>query len=169
MPPEIYDRVAFDLTAIRAAVPELADQAHTPAWLPNELIVNLDPGASQDEYECLNERHQLIAIDNIFDDWWVLTFAGNLNVPALVQLYAATPAVLFAEPNGIIGGQNFWSPQDLGNGTWRWTIDDGFCDCFDGCDCHILYVIETSAGGAVHVGSVQESGQPWCDFKSGGC
>ena len=83
---------------------------------------------------------------------------------ALAPLYAQTPAMAFAEPNGIFGGQNFWTPTPLRGGVWRWDIDDGFLDCFDGCDCHRLYVFETDEAGTVTPISYQEIGQPWCEF-----
>jgi hypothetical protein len=72
--------------------------------------------------------------------------------------------VTSAEPNGLVGGQNFWTPSLLINNNWRWTIDDGFLDCFDGCDCHRAYVMDTTTAGAVNLVSYQEYGQSWCDF-----
>jgi hypothetical protein len=164
VPPDVYDRIVFDLAQIRAFELGLLGQAHTPAWAPNQLLVQVDAGAQHDEYPCLNETYQVIAQDNIFADWWLLTFAGKLNVAALAQIYMAAPEVLFAEPNGIIGGENFWTPTDLGAGFWRWEIDDGFLDCFDGCDCHRLYELRTDAGGGVRLISYQEVGAPWCEF-----
>ena len=51
------------------------------------------------------------------------------------------------------------------SGTWQWDIDDGWQDCFDGCDCHRVYVIETTTQGDVTLIDFQEFGAPWCDFK----
>jgi hypothetical protein len=50
------------------------------------------------------------------------------------------------------------------SGNWRWSIDDGFTDCFDGCDCHYYYVLETDDPGNVIFISLTPSGQPWCVF-----
>jgi hypothetical protein len=163
--PEVYERIDLDLGVIRDAEPGLLGETHSPAWAPNQLLVKLDPGGPQDEYLCLNVRYQVIDEDNIFGDWWLLTFAGNLNVVALAQIYMGSPSVVIAEPNGYIGGQNFWVPTDLGAGFWLWDIDDGFHDCFDGCDCHRLYVFRTDAEGNVVLVSYQEVGQPWCVFE----
>ncbi len=160
-----YARIVTDLTRIRHVELSLAGQTHTPAWIPSDLIVNLVVGAPAEEYECLNTYYQVTDISNLFGAWWLLSFAGNLNVEALGQIYMETPAVAFAEPNGLIGGENFWVPTVLGGGVWQWEVDDGFLDCFDGCDCHRVYVFQTDASGNVTLIDYQEFGQPWCEFN----
>ncbi len=74
------------------------------------------------------------------------------------------PEVQFAEPNGLIGGQNFWTPTDHGS-HWIWEIDDGWQDCFDGCDCHRLYTFRTTAGGSISLIGYEEFGVPSCEFE----
>lgn len=170
LPQAVYDRIDGDLELIRTEHPELADQFHAMAWAPNQLIAAKPQSAPvSDEYECLNTYYQVVD-DKIFAsfgdvDYHLLTFAGKLNPVALVPIYAALPDVNFAEPNGLIGGQNFWEPIDLGGGVWRWEIDDGWHDCFDGCDCHRFYTIEVDAAGQVTIISIEEFGAPWCEFK----
>jgi hypothetical protein len=164
LPPDIYDRIVFDLALIRGYEPALAPETHSMAWLPNQLLVDLVPAAPQDEFECLNEQYQVIEMDNIFGTWWLLTFAGKINVPALGEVYQQTPAVNLYDPNWLIGGQNYWVPTDLGNGWWLWEIDDGWWDCFDGCDCHRLYTFRTGPAGQVILYDYQEVGQSWCEF-----
>lgn len=166
--PATYQRIVRDLDLIRTAVPGLVNQTHTLAWAPNQLIVGLQITPAHPGYECLNvfyqvtDRQLLFTLGNV--QYWVLTFAGKINVPALAQIYNLLGDVTSAEPNGLVGGQNFYRPSDLGNGTWLWDIEDGFHDCFDGCDCHRLYLIETDADGDVTLLSYSEQGQPWCDF-----
>ena len=111
-----------------------------------------------------HQFYQVTLEDHLFSNWYVLTFADGLNIPALVSIYMDAASVLFAEPNGIFGGQNFWIPTPLNDGIWQWNIDDGWTDCFDGCDCHREYVIETDAKGNVEIISIEEWGQPWCEF-----
>jgi len=164
VPPEVYDRIEFDLALIRNFEPGLLGQTHTMAWAPNQLLAQVEPGAPEGEYVCLNEQYQVIAEDNIFGDWWLLTFAGNINVPALAQVYMQAPEVQFAEPNGLIGGQNFWTPTDHG-AYWIWDIDDGWHDCFDGCDCHRLYTFRTTAGGGIGLIGYSEVGPAYCEFE----
>lgn len=156
VPGDVYDRVVRDLGVIRAAEPTLASQAHTPAWAPRDLIVKKLPDEPSDDYDALNACLQLVLEDHLFGDYYVLTFTGPLNAVALVDLYEALGSIELAEPNGIIGGENFWRPTDLGGGTWRWNVDDGYCDCFDGCDCHRLFVFEVDAGGTVTQISFEE-------------
>ena len=164
VPQDVYDRIDRDLNLIRHVESGLATETHAPAWIPNQLIVKLADGAPEDEYVCLNEYYQVIDVDNLFGTWYVLTFAGKLNVVALAAIYAVAPEVEFAEPNGLIGGENFWVPTPLAAGVWRWDIDDGFMDCFDGCDCHRFYVLETDEGGNATLISYQELGPSYCNF-----
>ena len=161
-----YTRIDRDLGLIRQTEPALASQFHSPAWIPNEMIIRLIDGAPQQGYLCLNEYYQVVDVDPLIPSLniYLLTFVDDLNIPALAATYAQEPAVEYAEPNGLIGGQNFWEATDLGGGVWRWDIDDGWHDCFDGCDCHRVYVYHVDAAGLVELVSFQEFGQPWCDF-----
>jgi len=161
---EDYQRIDTDLDLIRAEVPDLVGQSHSPAWVANQMIVQLIKGEPEQEYLCLNEFYQLTSEVHLSANWYVLTFADDLNILALVGIYTEAPSVNFAEPNGIIGGQNFWVPTPLNDGVWRWDIDDGWSDCPDGCDCHRVYVIETDAKGNVEIISIEEFGPRWCDF-----
>ena len=161
---ETYDRIARDLDLIRADYPALLGEIHSMAWAPNQLVIKLFEGAPLDVYEMYNSYYQVIDEDNIFGTWWVLTFAGNLNVAALALEYAALDAVDISEPNGLIGGQNFWQPAVLGDETWRWDIDDGFLDCFDGCDCHRHYIIDVYGDGVLDLVLYEEYGMPYCEF-----
>lgn len=159
-----YARVDRDLDLIRAAYPALAAQTHSPAWSANELIVKILAGLPAADYECLNAYYQVTTVEHLFGDWYVLTFAGNLNVEALALAYEALPEIQYADPNGLIGGENFWRPTVLGGDFWEWDIDDGFWDCFDGCDCHRHYVIQTDDAGQVDLIWYEEYGWSWCEF-----
>lgn len=161
---EAYDRIVRDLGLIRAAYPALANQFHSMAWAPNQLLVSVSNPQNQD-YLCHNKFYRVTNIQPLFSTWYTLTFAGKMNIERLAQIYMANASVSFAEPNGLIGGQNFWEPSDLGGGIWRWNIDDGWHDCFDGCDCHRAYVIDIDIDGNLTLVSFQEYGAPWCDFS----
>ena len=168
IPQATYERIDRDLELIRAFEPALGAETHTPAWLANHLIVKVLQGVDTSAYACVNAFYQVINEQFLFSsgggDWYVLTFDGNLNVPALVSTYTALAEVEFAEPDGIIGGQNFYTPLVLVGELWQWSIDDGFLDCFDGCDCHRLYTFQVDGPGTVTLMNYVESGQPWCDF-----
>jgi len=164
LPATTYARIDRDLGLIRAAYPGLLNQTHSPAWVPNQLMVSV-PNPQSPGYQCLNTYYQVTNIQPLFSTWYVLTFAGKVNVEALAGVYVASGEVTYAEPNGIIGGENFWHPADLGSGVWRWSIDDGFLDCFDGCDCHRYYVIDVNAAGQISLISYNEQGAAWCVFN----
>lgn len=77
---------------------------------------------------------------------------GYVNIPLIGALYAAAvEEVMYAEPNYCIGGvngvRNIWTIENAGGGFWNWSIEHGFQDCFDGCDCMVLYdAISDEAG-----------------------
>jgi len=166
MPEGVYERIDRDLGLIRDVYPDLIPETHSMAWAPNQLIVRLVPGEPLEEYQAHNTYFQVIDEHNIFGDWWTLTFAGNLNIAALAPIYLALDAVDISEPNALIGGQNFYSPFDMGEGTWRWDIDDGFMDCTDGCDCHRHYIIDIEEDGALTLVLYEEWGMPYCEFRA---
>lgn len=159
-----YSRILGDLGKIRAAYPQLVTVVDDPDYAPNELIVKLVPGQSLDEYSALNAYYLVTAEELLFDTWWTLTFCDNLNANALGPIYAALAAVQYAEPNSLIGTDDQITVTALG-GTYRYTIDDGFWDCFDGCDCHRVWVIDVSSFGSVTLVSYEEYGMSWCEFR----
>ena len=142
--------------------------AHAPGYIDkaNEIIVGLKVGPAHSQFECLNtfyrvtDRSLMFRIDNV--EYWLLVFAGDVNVPALAASYAALTDVAVAEPNYWSVGENIYRPTDLGNGTWVWDIDDGFMDCIDGCDCHRLYLFETHAEGEAMLLGQNKQGAGWC-------
>lgn len=159
-----YDRILGDLARIRAAYPALVTVTDDPDYVPNELIVKLVAGQPLDEYNALNAYYLLTDQELIFGTWWTLSFCDHLNANVLGPIYAALAAVEFAEPNYLIGMDDQITVAALG-GTYRYTIDDGFLDCFDGCDCHRVWVIDVSLFGSVTLVSYQEYGQSWCEFR----
>ena len=167
-PQAVYDRIDRDLELIRTAYPALAEQTHSMAWAPNQLIVALLQNQPSGSYDCLNAFYQVIDSDLLFSSggstYYVLTLDGKFNAEGLAAIYTALPEVNFAEPNGLVGGQNYWVPSNLGGGKWKWEIDDGWHDCFDGCDCHKQYVLQTDADGNIIEISITQFGQSWCEF-----
>jgi hypothetical protein len=168
LPADTYDRVARDLNLIRLAYPALAGEFHSPAWEPTQMLAAVIQGSDLTEYQCANTYYQMIDDDLIFSsggvDYYALTFAGKANMEALSAIYSNLPGLSFAEPNGFIGGDNRWTPTDMGGGVWKWNIDDGFMDCFDGCDCHRVYDIDIDAAGVVTLVNYEEWGMKWCKW-----
>ena len=157
-----YDRILRDLGLIRAAYPDLVTVIDDPDYVPNQLIVKLLAGQPTDGYEALNQYY-LVTDEEVYTWGRVLTFCDNLNAPVLAAEYAALPEVDWAEPNGLIGNDDIITVADMG-GVFSYTIDDGFWDCFDGCDCHRLWVFYVTWAGQVTLESYEEYGQSWCEF-----
>ena len=159
-----YLRIDRDLAAIRDFEPLLETETHSMSWPANQLLISRNDNGDLQEYYCLNDYYQVISEENIFDNLYLLTFAGKSNIPALAGIYSSLSAINYAEPNNIYGGSNYWVPEFLDNDIVRWDIDDGFMDCFDGCDCHRHYIFETDLAGNVTLIFYEEYGYSWCDF-----
>lgn len=162
---DLIARVRIDLDAIVQAQPLLANQPHTPEWVPDHVLVGLVAGANRDDYDCLNRYYEAVVFGSIPSlNLEFLRFPRALNPEAMSAIYSQLAEVNYAEPDGLIGGENFWRPTPLPNGVWQWQVDDGFTDCFDGCDCHRVYDFDTDGlGGAAQTG-YNEFGMPWCEF-----
>lgn len=162
-PNDFYDRVVQDLDAIRDEIPELEDVIHSPAWLANSLIVDIEPDDLH-TVDCLMAYYQGEVVNVLFNTMHVMEFGGQSNAEALAALFEDAPKVNWVDLNALIGGSNTWEPIDLGSGNWRWTVYDGFHDCFDGCDCFRIYTIRTTEEGQVWLVDYEETGLPWCEF-----
>lgn len=168
LPQATYDRIDRDLNLIRLAYPALAGQAHSEAWIPNQLIVGVQQGQDLTDYQCANTYYRKSSQNLLFSfggtDYYEVTFNGKCNTEALGAIYANLPGVSSADPNGLFGGENRWTPTDMGGGVWKWNIDDGFWDCFDGCDCHRVYEIDIDLAGNVTLVNYDQWGQEWCTW-----
>ena len=159
----VYERVLRDLALIRGARPELADQEHLGLWPPNRVVVGVADGHTIMDLDEINTCYQAEP-SHLFDRWYVLELPAKLNVPRLATVYAALDSVSFASEDFIVGQENYWTPEDRGGGMWRWTVDDGFYDCFDGCDCHTFYQFDVDEVGAVVLVERSQGGAPYCIF-----
>jgi hypothetical protein len=168
VPTDTYDRIVTDLAAIRDVQSSLANQTHSPAWSPTSLLLAIPDALGLSPVEAHNAYFGVTDTNILFSSggntYWVFTFPHPLNIPALSSVYSAIDGVNFAEPDGLIGGQNFYSPEQFPGDTWLWFIDDGFHDCFDGCDCHFYYEFETDGLGGATLIDDSQVGQPWCPW-----
>ncbi len=161
---EMQQRVEQDLAAIRAFEPSLAGEGHTPAWAATQILAQLDMKAPQETYQCLLTYYSA-GEDELAFGFYIIDFPGRINVLAAAENFNHAPNVSNAQPDSLLGGENFYTVQILLNGNWRWTVDDGSIDCFDGCDCHRIYVFETTPEGDVELISFNQFGPSYCDFK----
>ena len=147
---------------LRAEFPELLTVIADPEYVEDELIVNIttpEPGA---HYLAINDFYRVVD-EEVYTWGRVLTFCENLNAPVLAGEYASTPGVMWADPNWWIGHDDYIDITPAGT-TYRYSIDDGFWDCFDGCDCHRLWEIDVDLSGVVTLISYEEVGWSWCEF-----
>jgi hypothetical protein len=158
-----YDRLLGDLQLIRFEYPQLLTVIDDPDYVPNELVVSLVDGEPLDEYAALNDYYMVTDEEWLFSTWWVLTFCDNLNAVPLGPIYEALPAVEHADPNWYYGHDDYITVTVIGT-TYRYDIDDGFLDCFDGCDCHRQWAIDVDEFGTVTLVSYNEWGMSWCEF-----
>lgn len=160
-----YQRIVRDLELIRTTYVDLVTVIDDPDYVPNQLVIKLVAGEPLDDYHDLNATYMVTAEDHLFGDWWTLTFCDNLNATVLAAYYTALPAVQYADPNYLIGTDDQIDISILAGQTYRYNIDDGFLDCFDGCDCHRVWVLDVDSLGVVTLVSYDEWGMSWCDFS----
>jgi hypothetical protein len=157
-----YQRIIRDLALIRAEYPKLQDVIDDPDWVPKELLLKLVAGQPTTGYQALNRFYQVVQ-EQVYSWGIKLTFCDNLNAEELALIYAALPEVQWAEPNGLIGIDDYITVTDRGD-RWEYWIDDGFMDCFDGCDCHREWLLQVDTQGTVYLIYYREWGMPWCQF-----
>ena len=163
-----YERILGDLALIRAAEPDTTTVIDDPDYVPDQMLVGMVDGMPTAGFDALNDYY-LVTDVNVQSFFTLVTFCDNLNITVLAAEYAALPEVSYGEPNWFIGTDDdidVWVmlddlPEEL---VLRYEIDDGFLDCFDGCDCHRVWVFDVNQAGKVTLVSFEEFGQPWCDF-----
>lgn len=164
----MYERIKRDLALIRDFQPDAAGAQHDPTWLPDEMIVFVLDDLPRCEFDALNVLFQVTAVDFLFQSgggiWYVVHYPGRMRIPVLTGFYETLPEVGFAEPNFLIGTDDHITVVPGPDGVWTYHIEDGFHDCFDGCDCHIFWIFEVDPKGNVEQTSLQCSGLPWCTF-----
>ncbi|MFH1745875.1 MAG: hypothetical protein ABIG44_02410 [Planctomycetota bacterium] len=160
-PDKEYERILLDLALIRAEYPELITVVDDMDYAPNQLLVGIG-SSTPPEYDELNAFYLLVD-EEVHTTWRVLTFCGNLNAEVLAGIYAGVPGVNWTDPNWLIGTDDIITIEVIGD-TYRYNIDDGFWDCFDGCDCHREWVLDVDLAGNVILISYEEWGWSWCVF-----
>ena len=165
--PALSDRIALDLCWMRREEPSLASEMAASRWNPSSLLVALDGPVPSAELEALNATWQATQMEElcpICGNNVIIDFAQQYNIEALAEIYAQAEGVLYAEPDWLIGNENFYEYEDIGGGEFRWRVDDGFLDCFDTCDCHRDYTFQVSSSGHVALVDYREYGMWWCEF-----
>ncbi|MBI1824813.1 MAG: hypothetical protein HY287_13855 [Planctomycetes bacterium] len=166
-----YNRIVRDLAIIRQANSLLATVIDDPSFVPSQLMVQLVPSAPTDGYQALNQYYQVVS-DHVISQTLnihVLTFCDNIYAPTLATLYGTLPEVDNAEPNFVFGTDD--QITIVRNGSdWQYSIEDGFTDCFDGCDCSRTWVFNMTDFGQLTFVNYSEFGPwSWCAFEQSAC
>lgn len=163
-PDALYDRILRELALIRDFDERTVSVVHDERWIPNQSIVKLIPDMGTEGYDELNRFYGAVDCDNLFGTWWVVSLPDVVvHTVVLSAMYDELPEVELAEANFLIGTDDKITVSP-GSGTFGYRIEDGFTDCFDGCDCFRIFEFTVTDGGNVTLDSYVEIGQKWCEF-----
>jgi hypothetical protein len=167
---DMYDRIKRDLETIRVVQPNVANTHYVGLWGPQSMLVRVTNGVTTCEFDELNAFYAATDVDFLFQSggstWYVVRYPGRMRIPLLAQEYVTLSEVTFAEPDALVGTDDRIEVSIGVGGSWTYDIDDGFLDCFDGCDCHINWSFEVSEDGDVQELSMVCSGFAWCEFPA---
>jgi hypothetical protein len=137
-PPELYEQVYYDLTAIRQAYPDMNEIHHLSRWVLGELIVGFTEEAWEEiqngEYhgfDELNSEYGPLEMKALFSTYMLLEFEERYNPEYLAPLYAAAEGVTSARPNSL-GGEG----SDIEASMPDYTFNLAWGDCLSGCIFH---------------------------------
>lgn len=168
-PDEVYDRVVRDLQLIRDRYPVLSAVVDGPDFVPENLLLRLDPEKPWTGYEEMNAFYQVVNVrpSTIIPEIHRLTFCDGLNARVLELIYESLHEVLYAGPNWWTGFPDRISVEELGE-TYRYTFWDGY-NCFDGCGCFRTWEIDVEYDGALTLVSYSEDDNSSCFVEETAC
>ena len=110
-PPQLYEQIFNDLTAIRAAYPDMSLINHLPRWLAGQLTVTLTEAAWVDytndstaPFAALETAYQPTTVTQTgLDRILFLEFEQRYNPEPLAMMYMALDGISEAFPEGFVG------------------------------------------------------------------
>ncbi|MCK4412542.1 MAG: hypothetical protein KAY32_03255 [Candidatus Eisenbacteria sp.] len=149
------------LERARPLRPQFAEIGAFPDFVPKELIAmarsdlalrwrwgHLTVG---DAYlDSLSAMFRLVGIEELFSDWFLLTFAHSLNIPYVAELYDRSFPIIYAEPNYTIGDGDRIYLFNKSN-VWHLVFSEGGGDCPSGCTWRTYYYLEVPAFGPIRL------------------
>lgn len=155
---EIYDQLAVDLAAIRAADPAMADIRGRTAFLSDDLLWESEDVATAErllrgdepQYQCLVD-----ALAATSEPWEPpsreggaqVSFEGLFDFEGLALVFEAVPGIVTAESNYLAEDGNRIA-YDVSSNPRRYLFDRAGGDCPAGCTTHHYYLWEIPEGGA---------------------
>lgn len=159
-PDDVYADIEADLTAIRAAHPEVSDLHAVPRWASG-MIMKLNPqmAAGLDDggpfpWDCLNAYYggTTTGLLRAVGPFGIVSFAPRMNSDLLVPDYGAVSGVVYAESD-IVGGDGNDICVVGENGGRVYIFDRGSGDCLAGCSEHVYYGFRVDPSGVTDLGS----------------
>ncbi len=108
-PPQLYEQILNDLTAIRAVYPDMNLLNHLPRWFVGRLTVMLTEAAwdayinGTDPFIPLGEPYRPTTVTQGLDRTLFLEFAQRYNPEPLATMYMALDSISEASPDGLVG------------------------------------------------------------------
>lgn len=160
-PPELYEQIHSDLTAIRQAYPAMTAIHHRSRWAPGSLLVQLTTEAmtlfENGDYhglDALNAEYGPVKITSTMASINLVSlyFQQRYNPEFLAPLYAAAEGVEYATLNMLMGDGSNIEISDSG-----YVFSLGWGDCPAGCTERHNWVFTVVDGVAT---LVDERGDP---------
>jgi hypothetical protein len=178
-PQDLLDAIAADLHSIRTEYADstlLASVEFFPPWEPSKILIQLTPEGVQRlrdgdfaEFDSLGVEFGVTKVDTT--SLWQylrvakLSFSGLKHPVPIARAYAALSDVVFAEPNGFVGGRSNVYPWKI-TGGMSYLIRYAWGDCPSCCINSIFWYFRVRNGVVEYVGRVQKPDEPnpaWWD------
>jgi len=158
-PQKIYDRVVFDLSAIRATTPAVQNIHAMPSWSMTDLFVGFDDvgyaavqAGTYSDWNCANAWYGFQSADTSSPNVLV-KFAHRMNPELLGQEYEMFPHISLAGANGLVGDGDDICVSIEGDKTYHYVFDHGEGDCQAGCITHTYWGFTTDGTSVTPLGT----------------
>ncbi len=146
-PPELVERIARDLAAVRARYPYMKTIGVLTHWYAGRIYVMLDDDAwnefQQGEYHGLDELNAEygpvdVTVASEPSHYLLLEFDQAYNSMLLAEVYDEAAGVAWAQAAGLIGDGSDIKCSELGT----YAFVKAWGDCLNGCAFHHYWVFE---------------------------
>lgn len=155
----IYDRIVFDLSAIKATTPAVQNIHAMPSWSATDLFLAFDDvgfaavkDGTYSDWNCANAWYGFQSADTATAN--VLAhFSHRMNPELLAQEYDMFPHISLAGPNGLVGDGDDICVSIEGDKTYHYIFDHGEGDCPAGCISHTYWGFTTDGTSVTPLGT----------------
>ncbi|MBD3322127.1 MAG: T9SS type A sorting domain-containing protein [Chitinivibrionales bacterium] len=156
------------LAALRLEYDTLKSISAHPDYVYTELVVKTSPPYSEqwrsnkllcgnDYVDSLSLKYNLIAVDTLFLNWFILTFAHPVQVEKLARSYSRDSSLFLAEPNDIIidGDDIIFFQKDA---FWHFAFKKGWGSCTEGCIYEYYWYTTVNMSQSNYIANLVDSG-----------